>query len=150
MLKAGDRMYDVLLMVHFLGLAMGVGTSISMLTLGKAAQNLAPEERATFFARVGGLSRNGSIGLALLIASGLGLLFARGASTTFATAGGAFHTKLLLVVVLSGMLGYSQVLRKRLREAGGTGPAAAKLPKLGAGMLLVSLAIIVLAVLAFH
>jgi len=143
-------MYDVLLMFHFLGLAMGVGTSISMLTLGRAFATLAPQERNAFFARTRGLARNGSIGLGLLIATGLGMLFARGVGVTFATAGGAFHAKLGLVVVLSGCLGYSQVLQKRLREAGGVGPAAGTLPKLGAVMLVASLAIMVLAVLAFH
>jgi hypothetical protein len=143
-------MYDVLLMLHFIGLAMGVGTSFAMLTLGGTARKLPPEERGIFFGRVGGLAKNGSIGFLLLVASGLGMLLDRGVSVMFQVGGGAFHAKLTLVVLLAGCLGYSQVLRKRLRESGGTGPAAATLPKLGMAMLFLGLGIIVSAVLAFH
>ena len=142
-------MYDLLLMLHFIGLALGVGTSFAMLALGKSAATLDPPERLVFFKRIGGLSKNGSFGLLLLIATGLGMLFARGVGTTFATAGVAFHVKLTLVVVLAGCLGYSQVLQKRVRKEGG-GPALAILPKLGAAMLLLGLAIVAAAVVAFH
>jgi hypothetical protein len=143
-------MYDVLLMLHFIGLAMGVGTSFAMLTLGSTARKLPPEERGVFFGRVGGLAKNGSIGFLLLVATGLGMLFDRGVSVMFQVGGGAFHGKLALVVILAGCLGYSQVLRKRLRESGGTGPAAATLPKLGMAMLALGVGIVVTAVLAFH
>lgn len=143
-------MYDVLLMLHFIGLAMGVGTSFAMLTLGSTARKLPPEERGVFFGRVGGLAKNGSIGFLLLIASGIGMLLERGASVMFEIGGGAFHAKLTLVVILAGALGYSQVLRKRLRESGGKGPAMSILPKLGMAMLALGLGIVVTAVLAFH
>lgn len=143
-------MYDVLLMLHFIGLAMGVGTSFAMLTLGSTARKLPPEERGVFFGRIGGLAKNGSIGFLLLIASGIGMLLERGASVMFRVGGGAFHVKLTLVVILAGALGYSQVLRKRLRESGGTGPAMSIVPKLGMAMLALGLGIIVTAVLAFH
>jgi hypothetical protein len=70
-------MYDVLLMLHFIGLAMGVGTSFAMLTLGSTARRLPPEERGVFFGRIGGLAKNGSIGFALLVASACGRAAAR-------------------------------------------------------------------------
>jgi uncharacterized membrane protein SirB2 len=143
-------MYDALLMLHFIGLAMGVGTSFSLVTLGRVAATLEPAERAGFFGRVGALSKNGSIGLTLLIATGIGMMLDRGVSVMFQIGGGAFHTKLLLVVILAGCLGYSQVLRKRAREGKDGGRAMATLPKLGAFMLVLGLAIIVTAVLAFH
>ena len=85
------------------------------------------------------------------IATGIGMLLDRGVSVMFQLGGGAFHTKLALVLVLSGCLGYSQVLRKRMREGGAAaGSAAATLPKLGMAMLVLGLGIIVSAVLAFH
>ena len=143
-------MYDVLLMLHFIGLAMGVGTSFAMLTLGSTARRLPPDERREFFGRIGGLAKNGSIGFLLLIASGVGMLFERGVSVMFQIGGGAFHAKLALVVILAGCLGYSQVLRKKLRESGGTGPAASIVPKLGIAMLALGVGIVVTAVLAFH
>jgi uncharacterized membrane protein len=141
-------MYDLLLIFHFLGLALGVGTSFAMLTLGLATRGLSGEERAKFFGRATLLSKNGSIGFTLLILSGIGMLFAKGVSTVFAWGGGAFHTKLALVVVLAGCLGYSQVLVKRMRQ--GNQAALATLPKLGRVMLLLGVGIVITAVLAFH
>lgn len=141
-------MYDFLLILHFLGLALGVGTSFAMLTLGIATKDLAGDDRVKFFQRASLLSKNGSIGLTLLILSGVGFLLARGFGTVFAWGGGAFHTKLLLVVILSGCLGYSQVLTKRMRQ--GDTSAMAKLPKLGRVMLLLSVGIVICAVVAFH
>ena len=143
-------MYDLLLMIHFIGLAMGVGTSFAMMTLGRVAASMEPAERATFFGRVGVLAKNSSIGLTLLIASGIGMLFDRGVSVMFTIGGPAFHAKLTLVVILAGCLGYSQVLRKRMREGKDPARAAAILPKLGQFMLLLGVAIIIAAVAAFH
>jgi MprA protease rhombosortase-interaction domain-containing protein len=137
-------------MLHFIGLAMGVGTSFAMLTLGSTARRLPPEESRIFFGRVGGLAKNGSIGFLLLVASGVGMLLDRGVSVMFQIGGGAFHVKLTLVLILAGLLGYSQVLRKRLREGGGAGPAAGTLPKVGMAMLALGVGIIVTAVMAFH
>jgi uncharacterized membrane protein len=141
-------MYDVLLIFHFLGLALGVGTSFAMFTLGFAARDLEGEERGKFMRRVSLLSKNGSVGLTLLILSGLGFLAVRGTSSVFAWGGGAFHTKLLLVVILAGLFGYSQVLLKRVRQ--GNTAVMATLPKLGRIMLLISIGIVICAVLAFH
>jgi hypothetical protein len=56
---------------------------------------------------------------------------------------------LTLVVIMAGLLGYMQATLKKAREAGG-GPLMAKLPKLGGAMLMLGLAVIVLAVLAFE
>lgn len=142
-------MQDALLIIHFLGLALGVGTSFAMMRLGMATKHLSPEERAAFFRHAMSLSKNGSLGLTLLIASGLGILFTRGFSTVFVAGGPLFHIKLTLVLVLSGLLGYSQVLIKRIREK--QDPAAqATMAKLGPAMLLTGLSIVVCAVLAFH
>jgi alkylation response protein AidB-like acyl-CoA dehydrogenase len=55
-----------------------------------------------------------------------GMFFMRGPGAVMAAGGPAFHAKLTLVVILCGAVGYSQVLGKRAREAGG-GPALAKL-----------------------
>jgi hypothetical protein len=141
-------MYAFLLIVHFIGLAMGVGTSFAGLALGMAAKDLEPAERGKFMLRASAIGKNGSIGLLLLILSGLGLLFSRGVSNTFAWGGPAFHAKLTLVVILIFVFGYMQVLQKRARTK--SDPAAmARIPKLGALMLLLGVAIITTAVLAF-
>jgi uncharacterized membrane protein len=141
-------MYDFFLISHFLGLALGVGTSFAMLTLGIATRNLEGEERSKFFRTASALSKNGSIGFALLIVSGLGFLLVKGVDGVFAWGGGLFHAKLTLVLILAGLLGYSQVLQKRVRQ--GNTALMATLSKLGRVMLLVSICIVICAVLAFH
>lgn len=141
-------LYLSLLFLHFLGLALGVGTNLAMLTLGAAARDLSPEERSKFMLRAGALRKNGSIGLALLILSGLSMFILRGPLETLRWGGGAFHAKLTLVLILIGLFGYMQVLMKKIREAGG-GPLMAKLPKVSLTLLVLNLLIMVCAVIAF-
>ena len=141
-------LYLSILFLHFIGLALGVGTSFAMLTLGAAARDLAPEDRSKFMMRVSALRKNGSYGLGLLILSGIAMLLLRGPAAVFAWGGGAFHLKLTLVVILIGFFGYMQVLTKKIRLAGG-GPLMAKLPKLSLIMLGLSVAIVASAVAAF-
>lgn len=141
-------LYLSLLFLHFIGLALGVGTSFAMATLGAASRDLGPEEKAKFMMRISGLRKNGSFGLGLLILTGLAMLILRGPAAVFAWGGGAFHLKLTLVVILCGFFGYTQSLAKKIREAGG-GPLMAKLPKLGLIMLGLSVAIVASAVAAF-
>lgn len=142
-------MQDTLLVIHFLGLALGVGTSFAMARLAAATASLPPAERGQVMKYGLQLSKNGSIGLGLLILSGLGMLFTRGVSSVFASGGVAFHIKLTLVLILSGFLGYSQTLIKRVREKQDMA-AAATLAKIGPVMLVTGIGIVVCAVLAFH
>ena len=141
-------MYAVFLVLHFLGLALGVGTSFAFMTLGISTKSMTPEERTQFMLKVAVLSKNGSIGLALLIVSGIGFLVIRGVGTVMSWGGGAFHAKLLLVAILAGLVGYLQVLLKKARLAGG-GPTMATIPKVSRVALIVSVSIVILAVVAF-
>lgn len=142
-------LYDVMLFLHFIGLALGVGTSFAMLTLGLATRDLSGEERGKFMLRAIALGKNGSVGLSMLLVSGIGIMLHRGVAATFTWGGPAFHAKLTLVVLLLGCLGYSQVLIRRVKRAGG-GPALATLPKVGRVMLLLGVGTVACAVLAFH
>jgi uncharacterized membrane protein len=119
-----------------------------MLTLGASVKDLPPEERGKFMLRAGALRKNGSAGLGLLILTGLAMFILRGPAAVMAWGGPAFHAKLTLVVILIGFFGYTQVVMKKVRLAGG-GPLMAKLPKLGAIMLALSVAIVLSAVIAF-
>jgi uncharacterized membrane protein len=141
--------YLVLLMTHFIGLALGVGASFALFTLRGASAELAPAERTAFSLRALSVSKNGSVGLLLLLVSGLGMFFLRGPGAVLAAGGPPFHAKLTLVVILCGLVGYSQVLGKRAREASG-GPALSKLKTVGTAISLVGVAIIIAAVLAFQ
>jgi uncharacterized membrane protein len=142
-------MYDVLLMLHFLGLALAVGTGFANLTLALSARDMEPAARGAFMLRALALGKNGSVGLLLLLISGIGMLLLRGVSATMQWGGGMFHAKLGLVVVLIVVFGYLQVTIKRAKAEQG-GPAMARLPMLGRVTLLLGVAIIVTAVLAFH
>ena len=138
----------VLLVLHFLGLALGVGASFALLTLRVAARDLEPGERAKFMLRALLVAKNGSYGLLLLLVSGLGMFFIDGPGVVMALGGPAFHAKLTFVVILCGAVGYAQVLGKRAREAGG-GPALATLAKVSNVVLGLGVAIVIAAVIAF-
>jgi len=141
--------YLVLLMLHFVGLAIGVGASFALFTLRRASASLPEAERVSFMLRALSVSKNGSYGLLLLLVSGLAMFFMRGPSTVMAMGGPALHAKLTLVVILCGVVGYSQALGKRARTAGG-GPALGKLPAVGNAILALGVAIVIAAVLAFQ
>jgi uncharacterized membrane protein len=146
-------MKDLLLVVHFVGLALGLGTGFAMMRLGASARELDPAERGKFMGRVLVLSKNASWGLVLLVVSGVTLFFTGGGMTLLRTAGWPFHTKLTLVVVLIVLFGMMQMTIAKLRKAA-PGPEAqaiaAKLPKIGAATTSTSLLIVTMAVLSFH
>ncbi|MEO6222069.1 MAG: hypothetical protein ABIP90_02390 [Vicinamibacterales bacterium] len=142
-------MLDLWLILHFIGVALGVGTSFALLTLGLSTSDMAPAERAAFMRRASVVGVNGSIGLLLLITSGVGLLLTRGVQEVMAWGGPMFHIKLMLVVILIGVFGYLQVLVRKSRSADGAA-AAARIPLISRIMLLLGVSVIVFAVLAFH
>ena len=63
-------MREEMLVVHLVGLIMGVGTSFSFIFLGIAGSKLEKEERLKFALNTFPLARMGHIGLTLLIISG--------------------------------------------------------------------------------
>lgn len=141
--------YLVLLMLHFVGLAVGVGASFALFTLRRAGGALPDAERTSFMLRALSVSKNGSYGLLLLLISGLGMFFMRGPGAVMAAGGPAFHAKLTLVVILCGALGYSQALARRAKQAGG-GPALAKLATVSSAISALGVAIVIAAVIAFQ
>jgi predicted transporter len=141
-------LYLSLLFLHLVGLALGIGTGFAALTLGSAARDLPADERTKFLLRAGALRKNASYGLLLLILSGLAMFIVRGPSEVMAWGGPAFHLKLTLVVIQVGFFGYTQVVYKKVRLAGG-GPLMSKLPTLGLITLGLSLATALSAVIAF-
>ncbi len=140
-------MQDGLLIIHMIGLAMAVGVGFAFMALGIGTKGMEATERTRFMLRAFIMSKVSSMGLALLLLSGIGLLAT--VPGVFARGGAFFHTKLTLVVILLGVFGFLQVKIKKAKKANG-GPAMAIIPKLGGIMNLLGIAIIVLAVLAFH
>ncbi|MCB0790667.1 MAG: hypothetical protein H6595_13270 [Flavobacteriales bacterium] len=139
-------MREFMLIVHFIGLAMGLGTSFAMMFLGIAAGRMEAEKRKEFMLNVGVLSRMGHIGLLLLVITGGYLM------TPYLGMIGdmpLFIAKLVLVVALGALVG---VMSARLRKArkGDFDAQMRVMPILGRLGLLTTLTIVVLAVLSFH
>jgi uncharacterized membrane protein len=113
---------------------------------------MAPADRGAFMRRASVIGRNGSIGLLLLIISGVGLVLTRGVDVVMAWGGPMFHVKLTLVVVMIGVFGYLQVLLRKSRSTNPAEAAAAagRLPAISRVMLLLGVSVVVAAVLAFH
>ena len=138
-------MRDVMLITHFIGLAMGLGTSFAMLFLGIAASKLDESERGKFMVNASVLSKMGHIGILLLFLSGGYLM------TPYWAALGSMPTmiaKLILFVVLGGLIGVMSAKLKKAKAGDMSQLIAAK--KLRPFTLLTSIAIVILAVLTFH
>jgi len=140
-------MYDLLLFLHFFGVAIGAGTGFYMLAVHKhAARNLDQAEARTIMPGIAAaISRVGTIGLTLLIISGVGMALIMGSAalTTW------FVFKMLLVVLIVGFVVTMKRLAGRVQRNGDL-QAASRMKKLGiAGPVLGTLTILV-AVSVFH
>ena len=67
-------MRELMLITHFIGLAMALGAGFANLFLGSVASKLEPAERGSFMSKTMILGRMGQIGLGLLLLSGLYLI----------------------------------------------------------------------------
>lgn len=133
-----------MLIVHFLGLAMGLGTSIAMMIFGIATAKMDPEEAKTFMRKAVVLAYMGKTGLALLILSGGYLMTPYWGSLMDAP---MLVAKLSLVVILTVLISMISVYLKQIKR--GNDAAMLKMKKMGQLALPVTLAILVLAVLVF-
>ncbi|MCB9282727.1 MAG: hypothetical protein H6563_01525 [Lewinellaceae bacterium] len=67
-------MREIILIIHFIGLAMGLGTSLAYMFLGIASSKMAETDALKFQLNLLALSRMGQVGLTLLVVSGLWLM----------------------------------------------------------------------------
>ena len=139
-------MHDIMLIIHFIGLAMALGTGFANLFLGRVAAKLEPAERGSFMAKTMILGRVGQIGLALLLLSGFYLI------TPYWSVLGEMPlliAKLSLVAVLLVLVStVLMILAKSKRE--GNPALMAKIRPLGMLNFLIAITIVILAVLTFH
>jgi uncharacterized membrane protein len=139
-------MREAMLIIHFIGLAMGIGTSFAFMFLGIKASSLEKEESVKFSLNTLVLSRMGQIGLTLLVLSGGYLM------TPYWKVLGSMPlliAKLVLVLVLGAVVGIASSKAKKA-AAGNTEEELKKIRPLGMIGLATGLAIVVLAVLVFH
>lgn len=134
-----------MLIVHFLGLAMGIGTSFGFMFLRIAGSKMEKEEGKKFALNLFALSRMGHIGLAMLIVSGLYLMTPFWGSLASRP---LLIAKLALVFTLTVSVSVGSVYSSRAKK-GDTETNLKKIAALGNVALLSGLAIVVLAVLIF-
>ena len=137
-----NTMRDVMLIVHFIGLAMGIGTSFAFMFLNIASAKLEKGEALKFGINSLVLSRMGHIGLALLIISG-GYLMTPYWSVLSTMP--FLMAKLGLVLVLILLVVILSIYAKKAKK-GDAETHLKKIEPLGKISLLVGLTIIVLAV----
>jgi len=139
--------YKFLLVLHMLGLSIGAGTGIYIAAVARhAARHLDQAEARVLLPGVNGaISAVGGIGLALLVASGIGMSVILGpaAITT------AFELKMGLVVLIVAFLVAMGRLARRARKSGDAG-AAATMRRIGPIGPVLALLTMVAAVGAFH
>ena len=139
-------MKELALFIHFVGLAMGLGTSFAMMFLGMASAKLPPEERFGFMSKASSVSRMGHIGLTLLVISGIYLIIPY---WDLLGEMPLLITKLILVLALGALIGIMSSKAKKALAAS-DGAAMAKVAKLGPLSLLTALLIVLMAVLSFR
>ncbi len=136
---------QALLVLHFLGLAMGMSVSFgNIVMLGLIAQ-AQPAEKAVLARFPPAISQMGRIGLALLWATGLTMIFTRW--NGFAGMPWQFHVKLTFVVLLTVVVTYIGRLEARISR--GDASAAASMPTVGKVASVCALGAVIFAVLAF-
>ena len=139
-------MREFMLIVHFVGLAMGLGTSMAFMFLGKASMKLPDDEGAKFRLNMLALGRMGQIGLTLLVISGLYLIMPY---HKMIMSSELLIAKLVLVLVLGALIGIISSTAKKAQK-GDPAVHMKKIAKLGPMAMFTTLTIVVLAVLIFH
>jgi uncharacterized membrane protein len=135
-----------MLIVHFLGLAMGLGTSFGFMFLRIAGSKMEKEEGKKFALNSFALSRMGHIGLVMLIVSGLYLMTPFWGSLASLP---LLIAKLALVLTLTVAVSVGTVYSSRAKK-GDTDTNLKKIAHLNKVALLSGLAIVVLAVIIFR
>jgi uncharacterized membrane protein len=127
-----DDFDRVMLVLHFLGLSMGLSMSWAAI----ATKGNPPPA----------LTRIADTGLVLLWVTGLTLLFRKWGG--FAVMPWYFHVKITLVVILTGIVGF--VHSQRPKAMAGDKAAMARIQAVGRVAFLVAIAIVVFAVWSFE
>lgn len=139
-------MRETMLILHFIGLSMGLGTSFAHAFLGMATKKMAPEEVVKFRVHSLVLSNMGNVGIGLLVISGLYLI------TPFwsvLTSMPLLIAKLALVDVLIVLIIIINMLAKKARN-GDAAVELKKMEKFGKMTLVIAITIVILAVSVFH
>ncbi|WPR76245.1 hypothetical protein [Algoriphagus sp. NG3] len=139
-------MRDIMLVIHLIGLVMGLGTSFAHAFLGKAISKLSPEEANKFHNQTKGLSLMGGIGILLLFVSGVYLIIPFWPAIFQLP---LLVVKLVLFVILIVLIMMINLRAKRNMEAG-IEKSSRSIDLMGKAALLIGVTIVLLAVSVFH
>lgn len=140
-------MKDVALIIHFLGVAMGVGTSFAFIFLGIQSSKLEEKAGQQFMINAFALSKMGNIGLILLFLSGGYLATDLWANILLDT---LFLTKMILFLVLGALLGIIGSNAKKAKNVDDPTPFLNRIKLLGNLTTLIGISIVIIAVLRFN
>jgi hypothetical protein len=136
---------QIVLILHFLGLGMGLSVSFANIVMLGVMAKAAPNEKPVLARFPPVMSGVGRAGLALLWATGLTMVYTRW--NGFAGMPWQFHVKLTAVVVLTITVAYITRIEGQVRR--GDQAAAARLATPGKVASLCALTAVIFAVLTF-
>lgn len=139
-------MREVMLILHFIGLTMGLGTGFAHAFLGMASAKMSAEEAKKFRLHSLALSKMGHIGITLLLISGFYMITPYWKVLSSMP---LLMVKLALVAMLIILISLIGIAGKKAKQ-GDADVQLKKMELLGKLTLLVGLAIVVVAVKVFH
>jgi hypothetical protein len=136
----------ILLMLHFIGLAMGFSVAFANIVMAIVMSKAAPQEKPILGRFPLAMSKVGYIGLTVLWVTGVTMVFTRWHG--FSTLPPTFHMKLTAVVLLTITVGYIHAQEIKLKKGNTT--ALARIEKAGKASALFALIAVIFAVLTFN
>ena len=138
-------MRDAMLILHFIGLAMVLGTTLGYAFIGASAPKYAGEDLKKYIINISPLSKMGNYGLIVMLLSGGYLMTGFWASLMDFP---LLLTKLVLYLALGAIAGIMSSKLRKIRN--GNVDLYPGVQNLGRIYLLISLAVVILAVFVFH
>ena len=108
-------MTQTMYILHLLGMAMGVGTGFVMIALNIATKDMESAEKSRFMQRASAASVVSSVGLILLIATGIFMAIPLWSSIGEIW---TFHVKLGLVLLMVAVFGLFHMNRGKAKRTG--------------------------------
>lgn len=136
---------EIVLILHFLGLAMGMSVTFGNIVMLNLITRAAPAERAVLARFPPAISKVGRVGLGLLWATGLTMLYTRW--NGLAGMPWQFHVKLTAVILLTLTVAYLTRLEGQVHR--GDAGAAARIQTFGKVASASALVAVIFAVLTF-
>ena len=136
----------ILLMLHFLGLAMGLAVPFANIALAGLMAKAAPPEKMILGRFPFAMSKVGKIGLTLLWVTGVAMVFTRWKG--FGNLPSMFHWKLTAVILLTITIGIISMLEMKAKK--GDVAVIARIQVVGKIAMALGILAVVFAVLTFN